>query len=43
MTTKEAFEAWYDDEEITPLPDDYTLLGKRFIFTLINLSMLLVV
>ena len=32
MTTKEAFEAWYDDEEITPLPDDYTILGKRYLY-----------
>lgn len=32
MTTKESFEAWYDDEEITPLPDDYTILGKRYLY-----------
>ena len=27
-----AFEAWYDNDISEPLPDDYTILGKRYLY-----------
>lgn len=29
---KTAFEAWYDNDISEPLPDDYTILGKRYLY-----------
>ena len=30
--SKSAFEAWYDNDIDEPLPDDYTILGKRYLY-----------